>query len=525
MKGVKVVHPFLFALWPVLFVYSQNLGLVSFSQTWTSSLVLLGLSLVLFLLFTLVLKSPMKAGAILSLFLLLFFSYTHVHDILWAEHADYSVTTQSMALMVAWAVLFAGGSALFLRINERWQDITRIINVMALVLTVIPLFSIGVYEFGERLLRQDLGLEPFEIAGTVSVQPGTLPNIYYIILDAYARADVLEDLYNYDNSEFLDYLRQDGFFIAERGQANYAHTELSLASSLNLNYLDDLAAQVGLQSSDHLPLWYMIQNNAVVRFLKQQGYTIVALESGFSHTDLKDSDVHLGAQRPWNELEIRLLCSTPIPWLAVRGSVFDPYAAHRQKILYTLDHITDASQLPTPHFVFAHVLAPHGPFVFDEQGNEVEPDQQFDLRDEPHGSSDEQARDRYRKGYTDQLTFVNDKIMSILDELLSQSSPPTIVILQADHGPGSLVDWENPENTYYKEKLAILNAYLLPEDATGLYPEITPVNTFRLIFDSYFGTDLQQLENLSYFSTREHLYEFLDVTDDVRSEKGPSPSD
>jgi hypothetical protein len=353
-----------------------------------------------------------------------------------------------------------------------------------------------------------------------------LPNIYYIILDAYGRADILEEVYGYDNSDFLGFLNRRGFFIAERSQANYAQTELSLASSLNLSYLDDLAAQVGLESTEHLPLWGMIQNNAVARFLRQHGYTIVGLDSGYSHTDLKNADIHVGLGRSWSELEVRLLCSTPIPWLAIRGRVFDPYDAHRRKILFTLDHIADTSELPSPHFVFAHVLAPHGPFVFDEHGNEVWPRQRLDLRDEPHYSQDEQAREEYLKGYTGQLAFINSRITSVLDELLSESSRPVIVILQADHGPGSLVDWDDPGNTYYKEKLAILNAYLLPgEGSVDLYHEITPVNTFRLILNRYFGTDLQQLEDKSYFSTRKHPYEFIDVTDDVRSEISVLPSE
>jgi hypothetical protein len=268
----------------------------------------------------------------------------------------------------------------------------------------------------------------------------------------------------------------------------------------------------------------MIQNNAVVSFLEQHGYEIVALDSGYSHTDLKNSDTHIGSERPWNELEIRLLCSTPIPWLAVRGSVFDPYGAHRQKVLFTLNHIADTSQLPSPHFVFAHVLAPHGPFVFDEAGNETEPQRQFDLRDEPGYNSSEQVRHQYQRGYIDQLSFVNRKIMSALDDLLAQSTYPTIVILQADHGPGSLIDWHDADNTYHKEKHAILNSYLLPDNSVDLYHEITPVNTFRLIFNRYFGTDLELLEDRSFFSTREHPYEFIDVTEDVRSGKIVHPA-
>ena len=118
MRRTRVIHPFLFALWPVLFLYSQNLDLISFSQIWPSSLILPALSLVMLLPFALILRSLMKAGAIVSLFLVLFFSYTHVYEMLWPEHASYAVTNQSLALMVTWSVLFAGGTALIVRITE-----------------------------------------------------------------------------------------------------------------------------------------------------------------------------------------------------------------------------------------------------------------------------------------------------------------------------------------------------------------------------------------------------------------------
>jgi hypothetical protein len=526
MKRTLVIHPFMFALWPILFVYSKNLQFIPFSQAWTSILVLLSFALMLFLLFTAILRNAMKAGAVLSLFLILFFAYGHIYSMLWEGPVTYAATNEALIQMITWATIFACGSALVLRIKSRWQDITTILNVMALTLVMISVIDIGIFEFKARTSRRDLAMETVEIAQVASVPTDTLPNIYYIILDAYGRGDVLEQAYRYDNSEFLGFLSEKGFFIADKSLANYAQTDLSLASSLNLTYLDDLATLVGSESWDRRPLENMIQKNAVVRFLEQHGYTIVGLASGFSATDLRNSEVHIGSGRTWNELEIRLLCSTPIPWLAIKGSVFDPYAAHRQKVLHTINHIADASRLPGPYFVFAHVLAPHGPFVFDEYGNEIAPQKAFDLGDGIQYDEHGQISEEYLKGYTGQLTFINSKIKSVLENLLSQSSRPTIVILQSDHGPGSPLDWEDPDNPHLQDRFAILNAYLLPgKHSASLYEEITPVNTFRLIFNQYFGTALEQLEDESYFSTWTRPYEFINVTHEVQSDGARSPSE
>ena len=62
--------------------------------------------------------------------------------------------------------------------------------------------------------------------------------------------------------------------------------------------------------------------------------------------------------------------------------------------------------------------------------------------------------------------------------------------------------------------MSILNALYLPDDgAAELYDSMTPVNTFRVIFNTYFDTDFDLLEDRSYLATYEQPYDFLDVTD------------
>jgi len=519
MKRTLVIHPFLFALFPILFIYAQNMEQMSLSQIWTSVLVLLGFALIVLLLFTLILRSTARAGMLLSLFLLLFFSYGVVHRALWEGRTEIPAS-YSQILMIAWAVIFFGGTALVIRIRRGLEEITKILNVMALILVTFSLVNIGLYEFRTRSALQDNdSAERIQLTQTGSVQVDALPNIYYIILDGYARADVLEELYNYDNSEFLEFLDQKGFFVAGQGQANYVQTALSLASALNLGYLDDLASRVGPEFDDRQPLQRMIKSSSVVQFLKQQGYLTVAFATGYAPTTLDDADVYMGPGQSWNSLETLLLGNTPIPWLVANQSQLNPYAPYISRIQYTLEHLAGTAQLQSPHFVFAHVVAPHPPFVFDEYGNETPQNREFTIEDGNHFLEMGGTREEYVEGYTGQLSFVNDQIVAILDNLLaSQSSRPAIVILQSDHGPGLLLDWEHPENTYFRERLSILNAVLIPGgDSAGFYDEMTPVNTFRLIFNQYFGTELELLEDESYFSVWNRPYEFINVTDAVRS--------
>jgi len=118
--------------------------------------------------------------------------------------------------------------------------------------------------------------------------------------------------------------------------------------------------------------------------------------------------------------------------------------------------------------------------------------------------------------YRDQLTYTNGRVRQTIDGILSGSERPVIIILQADHGPGSTLNWEDVAGTDLRERFSILNAYYLPEQGEAdLYEGITPVNTFRLVFNRYFGANYELLREESYFSTYSRPYAFLNVTDEI----------
>jgi hypothetical protein len=91
-------------------------------------------------------------------------------------------------------------------------------------------------------------------------------------------------------------------------------------------------------------------------------------------------------------------------------------------------------------------------------------------------------------------------MIAILDQILSDSVTPPIIILQGDHGH----DLASPD-----DRMAILNAYYLPgEGESLLYPTITPVNSFRVVFDRYFGRNFGLLKDRSFFSYYQAPFEY-----------------
>jgi hypothetical protein len=137
---------------------------------------------------------------------------------------------------------------------------------------------------------------------------------------------------------------------------------------------------------------------------------------------------------------------------------------------------------PGPKFIFAHIVSPHKPFVFGSQGEIVT-----------------QGKDNI-VGYRDQVAYLDSRLIPLLRKIISNSATPPIIILQGDHGG---ID------TLGQERMAILNAYYLPEDGSQqLYENISPVNTFRLVFNHYFGSHFDSLEDTSYFSSYQYPYQY-----------------
>ena len=114
------------------------------------------------------------------------------------------------------------------------------------------------------------------------------------------------------------------------------------------------------------------------------------------------------------------------------------------------------------------------------------------------------------------MTFINQKLRDVITSILENSAVPPIIILQGDHGPGAYYDMLELNDSCLAERYSILNAYYFPDgDYQLLYPEITPVNSFRVILDTYFGTDLDLLDDKNYFAGWLSPYEFTDVTSKV----------
>ena len=495
-----VLHPLLFAVAPILFLYSHNAAKLPIapSELLLPLAISFAAALGLWLLLWLVMRSSRRAALVVSLFLALFFLYGRAQDALGPGTTPVLLPAAAIGILLLGIIFFA-------RPRREFSGLTVFLNLASLALVLINLV-IGI----PALLRGRT--TNVSASHAPPAETTDLPDIYYIILDGYARADMLDSVYSYDNSGFISWLEQEGFRIAARSRSNYSQTYLSLASSLNMIYLDSVASRLGPESDNRSALLRMIGDSRVVKELRLRGYTIASFASGYTGTDLRNADVHFAPRWALSEFQNVLISTTALPLITDRVLRKSQFDLHRDRILYAFGHLPDAARLKHPVFVFCHILSPHPPFVFGAKGEKTNPQGYFTMTDGGafQTVNKEKVRREYVEKYRAQLQFITAKTKTMIERILAASPQPPVIILQADHGPGSVLNWDDPEPDQLAERMAILNAVLLPGGGL-LYESLTPVNTFRLLFDSVFGDTLGTLPDRSWFSTISSPWHFFDA--------------
>jgi hypothetical protein len=488
-------YPLLFAAFPALSYFARNVGQVEPADVVRPLALSLAVGLLVFAAMWAVLRDLGRAAVAASLATILVLSYGHLYDGLKAIGLSGTTIVRHRYLLpaVGFLILLGVVAATRIRSSRSWTGILAAVAIFALVGPILQIAGyyvpLGLWSLGDQLRTR-----------ACTLRPGSeRPDIYLIILDAYEREDVLRDTRGYDNSEFLGELEDMGFYVAPGSLSNYSPTRLSIASVLNMTYVQDFPERFG---TDRNLIWLSsakIQDNVLRHELECVGYTTVAFETGVAWTEWRDADsyFHRGERPPLGlsllrkvtRAELAFLDTTwfrPLLHAGEQGqdgaalAAADPLKDHRDRILFVFDQLQDVAELPSPKLVFVHIVSPHPPFVFGPQGENV---REGELETPPGQES--------RYAYTDQVEYLNDRIVEVLQDILEKSGTAPVIVIMGDHG------WteKTPET-----RMANLNAYLLPGGDEGLYPTITPVNTFRLILDRYFGAGLGLLPDQSYIS-------------------------
>ena len=528
MRKSPLLHPILFGIYPVIFLYAQMPGGVTgkdvIQMLFIQGAIIMGLLMLLGAAY----RDRYRAAFTTSFIVFYFSSTGYIYRAL--PPAMFHPFTHLGLVALGWlAVLLLHHKLMWTKYlpPERRFAIAPYLNLVAALSLLYPAYRIGIVladaandtnpPWQEVVQREN---PPQSLVSTDS------PDIYYIILDGYSRADVLQNIYGFDNREFIDALRERGFYVAEESRSNYIRTVVSLSSSLNMGYINFAEKQAGWRSVNYLPLFDLIRRAQAQTLLSEAGYSIIAVDSDFPFTDWRDADVYLS---PYNvrlpEFERVFLGTTAV------GSVYDtglplmgglrawlPLAAYetrRTKIQFAFNQMETIAGIGSPKFAFIHIIAPHPPFVFDRNGSALVTGRPFANLD---GENYRGSRDEYLTFYVEQIQFVNSETLRAIDAILANAATPPVIIIQGDHGGGSQLDPRSLEASCLYERVSILNAYYMPDGKTDwLYPSITPVNSFRVVFNTYFGTDYPLLPDRTYYSPHINPYQFVEITGRIES--------
>ena len=231
MKNSLFIHPFLFAIYPILFLFSHNIEQVSYLQILLPSAIVLGPILLFVLLSRLITKDIAKLAIIISISSILFFSYGHIYDLIVDQYIWNFEIGRHRYLWLTWGLLLACTAYLIIRTRRSLHNITNILNIISLSLVIMSLLNISIYEFKTKTTWQDGSniAEHIETECTDLEKTSASRDIYYIILDGYASTSTLKQVYDYENTNFNDLLITKGFYIATKSQSNYPLSFLSKA--------------------------------------------------------------------------------------------------------------------------------------------------------------------------------------------------------------------------------------------------------------------------------------------------------
>lgn len=498
----KSAFPFfslLFWIFPVLAIGAANLGQANPFAIIRPFLVSLVLGAVVFGINRVWMKSSHQAAILTAWWAILFTSYGHLYLKIEYWTLGGWVIGRHRYLLVLWVLFALIGVWVTKRLPIRLERATMILNQIAVILVLMPLVQGAIYFINQvpanpKVQNSSWKMQP-------AVETANLPDIYFIVLDSYARSDLLSNLYQYDNSEFIHFLESKGFYIASCSQSNYNHTWFSISTALNLNYLENLT--VAGKPARPVPL---IKSSLMREYVAKAGYKMVAFETGYDFTDITDADIYLHIGRSWdlssmvgaqiNAFELMYLRTTLATAILEMNGISEDkieITAKKDMMEYIYSQLPQIPEMDGPKLVYAHINTTHPPFYFS-----LTPQQRSQEEKTNPSLAGMGAQTRL---YRESIIYSNQKMESIITQILDKSRIPPVIIIQGDHGPFLS---NTPDHIF-----DILNAYYFPDKEYGrLYPGISPVNSFRVILDQFFGEKYQQLPDVSYYSDTRNTMDF-----------------
>jgi hypothetical protein len=478
-------HTLLLPIFFILHVVNAYYGLIQSSI----SLLFLGyyllLTIGLLLLGKLIFGDFIKSGCWATFLLIIFFFFGAAHDFLKTLPLPQFITSYKFLLPLI-GILFLLITLFIQRKMSVLFNTNRYLTILFTTLVLIELFILGFKGAG----NDENNLSQFNkpVLDSINISSAEKPDIFFIVFDEYASSVSLKKYLDYNNYSIDSFLAANQFYIVNNSKSNYNSTPLSIGSTFNLNYFNmPLAGKTALAKL-RLQSFAVIRQTELPVFLSKQGYRIYnyglinidghpVYTSEFS-TPFK-MDV-LSEETLWGRIKKDIWWNFQSADTSVLASSNkDFFERNRKNFLLTLNEMN--LQSDTPKFVISHIMMPHAPFLIDSLGKKIYigPAKNLDSLD--------------RSLYINQLAYVNTWIKKLAVAANKNFKRPRVIIIEGDHG---YRDLKITRNTISEKQFMNLNTYFFSDkDYSILYDSISPVNTFRVVLNKYFGTQLPLLKD------------------------------
>ena len=484
------VHTFFLAAYPIVSLLAFNIDQIYTHDALKSLLISLSITAIVLGGLRMLSRNWQLAGLLTSLLVVWFFLYGRLYVPLKSVSVFGLVLGRHRYLLVAWSGIVIAAALWLIKRPRVIPDLTKVLNVFSTILICLPIIQIGAFQLRNFTLPRTPEIS--SVTPLISWTDNSIPpDIYYIVLDAYARSDVLEQEFGIDNAAFLGDLRQQGFYIAECAQSNYTRTTDSLTSTFNMEYVQALKLRI-TDDLDRSKLLPYLKHSVVRQQLEGLGYKTIVFKNPWERLVWDDAAI------VYRSSGIGYL--SPFEYLLLRTTVVRVYldvqlAEIRQlsdftnydDTKYALEQLPKVPEIPGPKFVFVHLIIPHSPFVFGPNGEKIDIPYDAD-------AGNIYTEEDYKRGYVSAVSYINQRMIEIIPQLILGSKTPPIIILAGDHG----TPWGGSQN-----EVKNLVAFFTPGSRSLVYKTITPVNIFRIVFDAYFNGSFGLLPDRSYFSAQD----------------------
>lgn len=520
MKKLKSIpfHFLLIAAFQILSLYAINVNKADISAALSILFLTVFLVALLFLVILVITRDVQRSGVIATFYCFLFFIYGRLYDVIPGLQIGGLVIGRNKYLLPVYVVVLIAGTLLIFRsqwFKKSLNGITWFLNVFGLALVAISiLMAVTNYDWTMHVKNADLKALKVnndsiiaDAQATPSPQVSGLnkPNVYFMIFDSYASPEVLRKYYGWNDHDFVNALRSRGFTVNENAFSNYPFTSLSINSYLNMGYVHE-DPEFSSAKSKSAYLANRIKQNKVMSYFKSQGYNVVAPNMGNEENKTKKENVAVN-NRAGSLFSNELMVSV-IQTSFLRIIEFELLSdSLRNAILSEMRDLSHADVPSKPTFLYSHIICPHPPYIFREDGSK------------PKIYESAWGRFENRNEYIGQIRFVGRKIIEIVDSI-KKRDPGAVVIVRADHGHGYIVgdhllNRGKPPLEFLEAQHGILDATYLPA-GISIPEKSTPANLFRYLFNALFNARLAILPDKAFFTPIKEPFAFYEVTNDLK---------